>query len=806
MKECLDPPDPWRLVEDGVDRRTLGRWESLFALGNGHLGLRGNLDEGEPRSASGTYLNGFYESYPMEYGERGYGFPEDGQSIVDVPDGKIVRLLVENEPVDVERGVVSHHRRSLDLRSGTLDREMHWSSAYGDSVIVRSRRLVSFVQRSVAAIQFDVEAVGRPLRIALQSNLVANQPTGAAADDPRVGRALGAVLEPRLAVLDGVRTVLAHTTKRTRLSLAAGMDHVIEADGEARVSADVEDDLGRVTVSVRLEPGEHLRVTKFLAYHWSSRQTVHWLRDQVDASLENALAEGWEGLARGQREFLDDWWQRADVELVGDDEIQQALRFALFHVLQAGARIEGRAIAAKGLTGTGYDGHAFWDTETFVLPVLTYLEPRAARDALEWRASTLPLARERARQMSLPGTLLPWRTIHGEECSGYWPAGVAAMHVNADVADAVRRYVQATGDLEFEREYGLPLLVESARLWAGLGSYDPAGAFRISGVTGPDEYSALVDDNLFTNVMAQANLRHAAAAVERHPEAAVELAVTDDEPAAWRRAADAMYVPYDEARDVLAQDDGFLRHGPWNWEATPPEEYPLLLHHPYFELYRRQVVKQADLVLALWYRGDAFTLEQKRRAFDYYEPITVRDSSLSACAQAVVAAEVGHLGLAWDYLREAALTDLDDLHRNAHNGLHMASLAGAVLAAIAGLGGFRDTDAELQFRPRLPSAVERLCFRLTIRGTRLRVTVAPGEARYRVEVGEPLEIVHWDERVTVGEEEQVLPVPDAPELEPPPQPPGREPGVVSPAPADEAPGSSGGIAPPGPGGDRALRD
>ncbi len=794
MKECLDPPDPWRLVEDGVDRRTLGRWESLFALANGHLGLRGNLDEGEPRSSSGTYLNGFYESYPMEYGERGYGFPEDGQTIVNVPDGKIIRLLVENEPVDVERGVVAHHRRSLDLRGGTLDREMHWSSAYGHSVVVRSSRLVSFVQRSVAAIRFEVEAVDQPLRVALQSNLVANQPMDGSASDPRVGRALGAVLEPRMAICDGVRTVLAHTTKETRLSVAAGMDHVIDADRDARITSDVEDDLGRVTVSVRLEPGQRLRVTKFLAYHWSSRQTVHWLRDQVDASLENALGEGWDGLARLQRDFLDDWWQRADVELDGDDEIQQALRFAMFGLLQAGARIEGRAIAAKGLTGTGYDGHAFWDTETFVLPVLTYVEPRAARDALEWRASTLPLARERAKQLSLPGAVMPWRTIRGEECSGYWPAGLAAMHVNADVADAVRRYVQATGDAEFERVHGLPLLVETARLWAALGSFDRNGAFRISGVTGPDEYSALVDDNLFTNVMAQANLRAAADAAGRHPEAAAALSVTGDEPEEWRRAADAMYVPYDEDLDVLAQDAGFLRHGPWNWDATPPEEYPLLLHHPYFELYRRQVIKQADLVLALWFRGDAFTPEQKRRAFDYYEPITTRDSSLSAAAQSVVAAEVGHLGLAWEYLREAALTDLDDLHRNAHNGLHMASLAGAVLAAVAGLGGFRDTTPDLVFRPRLPAAVKRLCFRLTIRGTRLRVTITPGEARYRVEEGEPLEIVHWDERLTVGEAAQARPVPPAPELEPPRQPPGREPGVMSPAPAEEAPGASGGTA------------
>ncbi len=794
MRDVLDPPEPWALVESGVDRQRLGRSESLFALANGHLGLRGNLDEGEPRGLSGTYLNGFYESYPLEYGERGYGFAEDGQSIVNVADGKIIRLLVENEPVDVERGVVEHHRRCLDLRAGTLDREMRWCSAYGDRVVLRSRRLVSFVQRSVAAIRYEVEAVDQPLRIALQSNLVANQPEEAVAGDPRSGRSLGTVLEPRLAICDELRTVLAHTTKRTRLSAAAGMDHIIDFDGDRRVSTDVEDDLGRVTVSVRLEPGQCLRVTKFLAYHWSSRQTVEWLRDQVDASLENAMAEGWDGLADSQRAFLDDWWERADVELDGDLEVQQALRIALFHLLQAGARTEGRAMGAKGLTGTGYDGHAFWDTESFVLPVLTYLEPRAARDALEWRASTLPLACDRAEQLSLAGAVFPWRTIHGEECSGYWPAGLAAMHVNADIADAVRRYVQATGDERFEREHGVAVLVQTARLWMALGWFDRKRAFRISGVTGPDEYSALADDNVFTNLMAQTNLRCAAATVGRHPYQADELQVADEETSRWRKAADAMYLPYDQELGIHPQDDSFLSHALWNWDATPPDEYPLLLHHPYFELYRRQVVKQADLVLALWRRGDAFTLEDKRRAFEYYEPLTVRDSSLSACAQAVVAAEVGHLGLAWDYLREAALTDLDDLHRNAHNGLHMASLAGAVLAAIAGLGGFRDATERLEFRPWLPDAVERLCFRLTIRGSRLRVTVLPEEARYRVEHGDPLEIVHWDETITIGANEQTRPLPRAPELQPPSQPPGREPGIRSPAPSSASPGASGGSA------------
>jgi alpha,alpha-trehalose phosphorylase len=767
-------PDPWAVRETGFDRDGLARAESVFALANGHLGLRGNLDEGEPRGLSGTYLNGFYESYPLEYGERGFGFAEDGQTLVPITDGKIIRVLVENEPLDLERGTIEHHERRLDLRTGVLERELVWRSAYGDAVRVRSRRLVSFVQRSVAAIDYTIEAVDRPLRVALQSSLIANQPETTAGTDPRVGRRLEAPLEPELHAGRDLRAVLAHRTRATKLAMAAGMDHRVSGDGPY-IETDVEADMARVTVSARLHPGQPLRLTKVLAYHWSSRQTATWLRDQVDASLTSALAEGWDGLCRLQREFLDDFWTRADVEVDGDAELQQAVRFGMFHLLQAGARVEGRAIGAKGLTGTGYDGHAFWDTEMFVLPVLTYVEPRIVRDALVWRHSTLPQARERALMFGLAGAMLPWRTIHGEECSAYWPAGSAAAHVGADVADAVRRYCAASGDEAFESSCGLELLADTARLFLALGCFDRRGDFRIDGVTGPDEYSAIVDNNVFTNLMAKANLVAAADAVERHPEAAAELGIHDEEVDAWREAAAAMYVPFDHELGVHPQDQDFLAHAIWDFEATPPENYPLLLHYPYFHLYRKQVVKQADLVLALHVRGDEFTDEEKLRDFDLYESLTVRDSSLSACTQSIVAAEVGHLDLAYAYLREAALTDLDDLHHNAANGLHMAALAGGVLGVVAGLGGFRDHGGRWTFRPRLAGPLQRVAFRLTLRGSRLRVEVGPDRATYVVEDGGPVRLTHWNEELEVGAEPVVRDVPPAPALEPPTQPAGREP-------------------------------
>ena len=778
--------EPWAVRESHLDLDVLAQTESVFALANGHIGLRGNLDEGEPFGVPGTYLNSFYELRPLPYAEPGYGNPESGQTIVNVTNGKIMRLLVDDEPFDVRYGQLVSHERVLDLRAGVLRREVEWVSPARTGVRVRSTRLVSFVQRSAAAILYEVEPLDASLRVVVQSELLANEPGARVTRDPRAAAVLEQPLEPEEFLHSDARLVLVHSTRQSKLRLAAAMDHVIDGPDGTTITTEGQADIGRVTVAADLAEGERLQIVKFIAYGWSSQRSRPAVRDQVGAALASARHAGWEGLANGQREFLDDFWERADCELVGDDELQLALRFGLFHTLQAGARAEQRAIAAKGLTGPGYDGHTFWDTERFVLPVLTYTFPKAAADALRWRHATLDLARERARQLRLYGAAFPWRTIRGQECSGYWPAGTAAFHIGADIADAVASYHAATGDDAFEHEVGLELLVETARLWCSLGHYDAEGGFRIDGVTGPDEYSAIADNNVYTNLLAQRNLEAAAAAVDRQPDRAAELGVERDEQAVWRRAARSMLVPWDEKLGVHPQSERFTEHDRWDFASTTPDQYPLLLSFPYFDLYRKQVVKQADLVLALHVRGDAFTDEQKARDFEYYEALTVRDSSLSAATQAVIAAEVGHLELAYDYFGEAAFMDLHDLESNTRDGVHIASLAGTWIAAVAGFGGMRDHGGVLTFAPRLPSQLERLTFGLLVRDTRLRVQTTKTEATYSVLDGVPLELTHHGTVFTVGADEPVtLAIPAAPDRPAPKQPPGREPVRRGGARADE---------------------
>ncbi len=770
------PAEAWSVRETGLHLDLMAQSESIFALSNGHVGLRGNLDEGEPYALPGSYLNSVYELRPLPYAEGGYGYPESGQTLINITNGKLIRLLVNDEPFDIRYGHVQSHERDLDLRAGVLRRNVRWTSPAGVTVKVSSVRIVSLTQRAIAAINYEVEAVDAPVRIVVQSELVANETLPDQGDDPRVGAMLAAPLQSEEHEAKGASGLLIHRTKVSGLRVGVAMNHDIEGPQGTVVESSSYPDSSIVSITARLEPGQKLRLVKYIGYGWSGIRSQPAIRDQIVAALSAARSTGWEGLLAEQRAYLDDFWARADVEVEGDLEIQQAARFALFHVLQAGARAERRPISAKGLTGPGYDGHSFWDTEIYILPVLLLTAPSAAADALRWRLSILDKAKERARHLGLRGAAFPWRTINGAECSGYWPAGTAAFHVNADIAYAVSQYVGATGDTAFEEQVGLELLVETARLFMSLGFMDAAGRFRIDGVTGPDEYSAIADNNVYTNLMAQQNLRSASEAAQRYPETAHKLGVDGHEIARWSEAAERMYLPHDARMGVTPQDESFMEHVVWDFAATDPDQYPLLLHFPYFDLYRKQVVKQVDLVLAMILRSDAFSAEQKARNFAYYEALTVRDSSLSSSPQSVMAAEVGQIQLAYDYLGEAALMDLDDLGHNVKDGLHLASLAGTWWALVAGFGGLRLQGASLCFAPRLPSGIDRLAFRIMFRNCRIGVEVKATEAVYQLLAGAPLTVLHHGEKILLTMDRPVTrSIPDIEAGPRPTQPAGRAP-------------------------------
>lgn len=397
--------EPWCVRETGLDLDVLAQTESVFALSNGHIGWRGNLEEGEPHGLPGTYLNGVFEARPLPYAEAAYGYPEAGQTVINATNGKLIRLLVDDQPFDVRYGQLIAHERVLDLRTGLLRRQVEWVSPGGQGVRVRSARLVSLVQRSVAAICYEVEATDTAVRVVLQSELVANETLPPSGGDPRESAALVAPLVSEDHACNGTGASLLHRTAVSELRVGAAMEHHLAGPPSMQVSSESFPDLGRVTITATLEPGERLRLVKFVAYGWSAVRSQPAVADQVAAALVVAVQTGWEGLVAEQRAYLDEFWGRADVEVDGDERVQQAVRFALFHILQAGARAEGRAIAAKGLTGPGYDGHAFWDTETFVLPVLTYTAPTASTERCRQprRSPTQTKTRPLVSRRSSPG-------------------------------------------------------------------------------------------------------------------------------------------------------------------------------------------------------------------------------------------------------------------------------------------------------------------------------------------------------------------------------------------------------------------
>jgi len=758
--EDVYPVDEWNMVEQRFSPHFLAQMETIFALSNGYLGFRGDFEEGQPVVQGGVFLNGFYETWPIIYAEPAFGFAKVGQTIVNATDAKIIRLYVDDELFEIERAEIRSFSRRLDMKNGTLVREISWEDPSGKRIAMKSTRFVSFKHRHLAGISYELTVQNDAAHIVLASELATRRAAQGDDEDPRHGHQFdGRVLEPLLARARQARVLLCHETRSSKIALACGIDHVIDAKQIYRSDSECEDHAGRAVFSVEAGRGERVRLTKYMAYHFADNAPAEELCARAERTLDRALDTGFERLLEEQREIMEDFWHKSDVQVSGDPATQQDIRFNLFQLFQATARAEGHGVPAKGLTGQGYEGHYFWDAEAYVLPFVVHTAPRAARNLLRFRYRLLDKARERARLLSHRGALYPWRTINGEEVSAYYAAGTAQYHINADIAHAVVKYVEVTGDVEFLCEMGAEMIVETARLWADLGDYaeERGGAFCLNDVTGPDEYTAIVNNNFYTNLMAQENLRIAARTVEflrekapGHFERLVEATSLDpSEIDEWRRAADAMYVPFDERLGIHAQDDSFLEKKRWDFTKTPAESYPLLLHYHPLTLYRHQVIKQADVVMAMFLLGQDSSLEQKKRNFDYYDPLTTRDSSLSSCIQSIVAAEIGYDELAFAYFMDALTVDLADVGGNVMDGVHIASAGGVWMALIHGFAGMRHHDGVLSFRPRLPASWSSLRFALRVRGQRLEVEIERESVRYTLRGPEELKIRHGDREVSL---------------------------------------------------------
>ncbi len=757
--EHIYPPDEWRIREVRYSDKFAARAETVFSLGNGFVGIRGSFEEGRPALEPGTYINGFHETWPIVHPEAAPGLARTGQTIVNVPDTTILKLYVGDEPLYLPTARLTEYERTLDMQAGTLTRDIVWATDSGKHVRVRSRRIVSFEHRHVVAMTYEVTMLDAAAPVVVSSLVVNRQDARSPQDrpelrpgDPRLATVLPQrVLNATVAELDEQRILLGYHTTNSGMTLAVGVDHVIRAACAHHAEGTVGDDTSEVIISADAPPGVPIRITKFATYQASRSIPVPELVDRCRRTLDRVRADGVYALMTSQREHLDRFWDHADVQLKSRRNPvrhQQAVRWNLFQVAQASWRAEGTGIPAKGLTGQAYEGHYFWDTEIYVLPFLSYTEPRIARNLLSFRHSMLDRARERAVEMSQRGALFPWRTINGEEASSNFQQGTAQYHINADIAYAVHRYANVLGPSHFLAEVGAEILVETARLWADIGFYGADRKFHIHGVTGPDEYTTVVNDNTYTNLMARLNLNFAAATIRRlraeqpasYTAIAHEVGLQPGEIDAWEQAAAAMHVPFDAESGIHPQDDTFLSREVWDLNSTPKDKFPLLLHYHPLVIYRHQVLKQADIVLAMFLLGNEFSLEQKRRNFDYYDPLTTGDSSLSASVQSIVAAEIGDQRRALEYFQHALLMDLANVAGNASNGVHIASAAGVWSALVFGFGGVRDFDGQLSFDPRLPSSWTELAFSLLFCDRQVRVHLTRGEEHYQLAEGDPLKI------------------------------------------------------------------
>ena len=773
------PVDPWRLVEKNFSLADAGVTETLFAVGNGYLGMRGNMPEGRHAHEHGTFINGFHETFPIRHAEQAYGFAEVGQTIINAPDAKIMRVYVDDEPLSFDVTDVRDYERSLDMRDGVVRRGLLWVTPAGKHVRVDFERMVSFDERHLAVMRVDVTVLNADAPVTINCQLINRQDGedvygGTVAGSKRSGfdprrteKLQERVLQPQEFWQQDLRSALSYRVTESGMTMAVIADHVIETENEYSVRRLVEPDIAKNVFRVQAKAGVPIRVTKLVSYHTSRGVPARELVDRCRRTLDRALEVGVEAEFARQRAWLDAFWSRSDVRIAGHDELQQATRWCLFQLAQASARADGQGVSAKGVSGSGYSGHYFWDTEIYVLPFLMYTTPLWARNALRMRYLMLPAARRRANQLNEAGALFPWRTISGEEASAYYAAGTAQYHINADVSYALAKYVRATGDLEFLYREGIDIAVETARMWTTLGfwrtSDDATESFHIHGVTGPDEYTTVVNDNLFTNVMARFNLRFAARVArlmaDEDPEAyramVDRLELDPEEPEAWERAAEAMHIPYSSAFGIHPQDAVFLEREIWDLESTPPDKRPLLLHFHPLVIYRYQVLKQADVVLALFLQGNHFTPDEKLADFEYYDPLTTGDSTLSAVVQSILAAEVGYQDLALEYFLQSAFVDLGDLHHNAADGVHVASTGGIWTALVSGFGGMRDHFGKLTFDPRLPASWGELAFSLQWHGSQLDVAVTRSELRVSSKGGHAVEFGVRGDLFTVEPGEEV---------------------------------------------------
>lgn len=738
----MDKERIFRIQTPPLDNYHILLHETLFHNANGYLGIRYDFEEGYPEDYNfirSQYLNGFYDLVSVPQPERLYGLVQEKQIMLDVANTQTIMLLLEDEQFSMFTGTVLNSSLTLDMNKGITVRDVTWRSPKGKEVHIIITRMTSFAQLSLFTIEYIVEPLNFSGPVTFESGHDVNVENFFDPSDPRTAdERIGGIVPEHCEIRDGASFITA-SASRSGLRVCSGVKTVLMQDWEREFSVSRSDATCRYFTNVTR--CEQTRLIKYAVFCDSIR--CGDCETRVRSELEKALSVPLQELYRRQEQYLSEYWQNCLIEIDGDEEADQALQYNLYQLLQSAGKDSHSSIAPKGLSGEGYEGHYFWDAEMYIQAFFTITNPNVSRRLIEYRYETLDEARDNARILGhAKGALYPWRTIMGKECSGYFPAGSAQYHINGDIAYAVISYYLATKDLDFIRKKGAEILLETARLWLDVGNYHE-GTFHINAVTGPDEYTCIVNNNYYTNVLAQYHLRWAARLgklLRDYPEwekLRQRLRLEEGELESFARAADLMYLPYDESLGINPQDDSFLQKKKWPGKFPPAQGDPLLLRcHPLY-LYRHQICKQADTVMAHFILEDAQPEEVMRNSFAYYEKITTHDSSLSRCIFSIMAARLGMEEKAVAYFGDAIKLDLKDQCRNTKDGIHTANMAGNYMAIVHGFAGFRLKEEGISFSPILPAGWTGYRFHIQYEGSRILVDIDGLNCVFRLKSGTP---------------------------------------------------------------------
>lgn len=734
---------PWKVIEDGFDPEYSEVSESVFSLGNEYTGLRGYFDECySGKRLQGSYMNGVYERRMLP--KSGYkGMLPFTEYMVNTVDWVYTRISCGEKKLDLAKSNFSDFYRELDLRTGVLTRRFVWEIDPETAVELCFERFTSMAQEQYVGQKITFRAVKGSPCLCVRVGLDFTCP------HVSVGSAMFAPLHQSAG--ENRAEILAETKNSKQQVWAGavfkGLENAEDASSEG---------IAALETILALKPGQEKSVERVVFLLTAKTE-------ERKASMEARCTDAREALRRVNYEMLKqesaDWWQRqwqvSDIEIQGDPENQQGIRFCVFQLHQTLHTANFSPVfGAKGLTGEAYNGNTFWDSEVCCLPFYLFNNPEAAKSFLRFRYNTLPQAMERAKALDCKGAFYPIATISGRECCDLWQHASLQLQASTGVAYGIWNYVNQTGDKAFLYEYGAKMLVEICRMLASRGDWDPAtGKYGYYCVMGPDEFQMMVNHNAYTNFMGQKTFRFTletlAEMAAADPESVIALGVTAEEQADWKNKADKMYLPYDEKTKLFEQHMGYFHLPHVDINAIPVEQFPLYSHWSYERIYRNDMVKQPDVLMFFLLYGSEFTREQLEANFDFYEPRCIHESSLSPSIHSILACRLGRMDKAEQFFDFATRMDLDNYNRNTREGLHTTSIAGAWMNIVCGFGGLQSDAATLTLSPSIPKGWMGYSFRVYSGGSVVRVEVTQKHVTLTVQEGHSIPAVLYGKELLV---------------------------------------------------------